>query len=170
MASLIEDLISNLEQEKEIYIQLVPIAEQKTRIIIKNDLKALQDITAQEQEVIDRITILEHKRAEVILNIGTVLGKNPAELTLKHIIQMLEKQPAEQKKLSELHENLTLTIQRLVEINNQNKSLIEQSLEMIEFNMNLIQSTRMSPGNTYTKEAGTLDVPIPQAGLFDAKQ
>ena len=61
-------------------------------------------------------------------------------------------------------------MRRLVDINEKNKNLIENSLEMIEFNMNLIQSTRMSPGNNYTKGAITEDAPALQAGTFDAKQ
>lgn len=170
MASLIEELISTLDEEKDIYTRLIPIAEQKTRIIIKNDLKALQDITIQEQEVVDRVTVLEHKRAEVILNIGTVLNRDPNSLTLREVIRLLDKQPVEQRKLSELYDILTTAIHRLVEINHQNQSLIEQSLEMIEFNMNFIQSTRMSPGNSYTKNATSVDMPMIQPGIFDAKQ
>ena len=83
---------------------------------------------------------------------------------------MLKNQPEEQKRLSDIQYNLKRTIQRLMEINLQNKSLIEESLEMIEFRMNLIQSTRMSPGNNYTKGAMTTDAPTLQAGMFDAKQ
>jgi hypothetical protein len=83
----------------------------------------------------------------------------------------MEKQPKEQKALSTIHDNLNNTIQRLVVINNRNKSLIQQSLEMIEFNMNFIQSTRMSPGNnTYTKGASQYEAPASRIGMFDAKQ
>lgn len=46
-----------------------------------------------------------------------------------------------------LHDELQQTMKRLVDVNTKNKNLIENSLEMIEFNMNFIQSTRMSPGN-----------------------
>jgi hypothetical protein len=59
----------------------------------------------------------------------------------------------------------------LTEINARNKTLIEQSLEMIEFNMNFIQSTRMAPGNnTYTRGASQYGNDSYQAGMFDAKQ
>ena len=83
---------------------------------------------------------------------------------------MLKNQPEEQKRLSDIHNNLKRTIQRLQTINYQNRSLIEQSLEMIEFNMNLIQSTRMSPGNNYTKGAVSSQNNALQPGMFDAKQ
>jgi flagellar biosynthesis/type III secretory pathway chaperone len=171
VASLIEELIVTLEKEYDIYKELIPIAENKTKIIVKNDLKALQDITDQEQLIIDQINALERKREEVVTNMGTVISKDPKTLHISIIIQILDKQPKEQKRLSEIHDNLKKTIQRLVEINNHNKSLIQQSLEMIEFNMNFIQSTRMSPGNhSYTKGASQMDMSSLQTGMFDAKQ
>ena len=36
--------------------------------------------------------------------------------------------------------------------------------------MNFIQSTRMSPGNNYTKSAGQASSILPETGMFDAKQ
>lgn len=170
MASIIEELASILEEEQRIYEELLPIVTEKTKVIINNNLESLQKITEQEQMVVNKVTVLEKKRSEVIVNIAIVMNRNPDELTLAEIVKMLENQPEEQRRLSRIHERLKRTIQRLVNINYQNKSLMEQSLEMIEFNMNLIQSTRMSPGNNYTKGAVTLESPALQTGMFDAKQ
>jgi flagellar biosynthesis/type III secretory pathway chaperone len=171
VASLIDELISTLNKEYEIYQQLLPIAYEKTQIIVKNDLAALQEITGKEQSAVDRINVLERKREEIITNIKIVINRKSDPLDLKTLIQLLDKQPEEQRALSILHDNLKGTIQRLVDINNRNKSLIQQSLEMIEFNMNFIQSTRMSPGNnTYTKGASKYDAQAQRAGMFDAKQ
>ncbi len=170
MASLIEELITTLEEEETIYETLIPINVKKTKIIISNDLEALQKITDQEQTMILKINALEHKRQEVIVNIGTVISRNPSTLDLKTMVKLLEKQPEEQKRLSQIHDNLRRTIERLMELNHQNQSLIEQSLELIEFNMNFIQSTRMSPGNNYNKNASEIGTQYEQTRMFDAKQ
>lgn len=171
MASLIEELITVMESEEKIYKELIPIAEKKTRIIIDNDLEALQDTTDQEQRVIEKINALERRREEVIVNIGTVISRNPSSLNMKALIKLMEKQPPEKRRLCEVHDSLKATVTRLAQINDRNKSLIQQSLEMIEFNMNLIQSTRMSPGNNnYTKSASQWGNPVTQTGMFDAKQ
>lgn len=170
MASLIEELITTLNQENEIYESLIPINEKKTKIIINNDLEALQEITKTEQEIVQKVTALETKRQEVIINIGTVINRKPETLTLKSLIELLSKQPQEQEQLSIIHDKLQKTVHRLTEINHQNQSLIEQSLEMIEFNMNFIQSTRMSPGNNYNKNASGVEMPPEQTRMFDAKQ
>lgn len=171
MASLIEELIEVLRKEEAVYKELLPIAEKKTQVIIKNDLTALQEITEQEQRTIETVTALEHKRDEVIVNMGVVLNRNPKTLTLKKLIGLLEKQPNEQMELSKLHDSLTSLLKNLSDANLRNQSLIEQSLEMIEFNMNLIQSTRMSPGSgSYTKNAYESNSVVGQTGMFDARQ
>lgn len=170
MASLMEELIMTLEKEDAIYKELIPIAEKKTRVIIKNDLEALREITKSEQDAVDRITALENKREEVVTNIGIVLNQKPEELNLKKIIRILKKQPKEQQRLSQLRDSLKANVNRLSQINVQNKVLIDESLEMIEFNMNLIQSTRMSPGNNYDRGAQTTNTPLVSNGRFDARQ
>ena len=45
MASLIEELIMVLGEEERIYSEIIPLAEKKTRIIVKNDLQSLTSIT-----------------------------------------------------------------------------------------------------------------------------
>ena len=171
MAGLIDELVKTMSQENDIYRELIPIAEEKTRVIIKNDLDALQKITEQEQLTIEKINALEKKREEVVINIGTVLSRDPKELNMKALIKIMGKQPKEQKELSRIHDELDVNLRRLVTINDRNKELINQSLEMIEFNMNLIQSTRMAPGvNNYTRSAGESSIRQAGTGMFDAKQ
>ena len=170
MASLMEELITTLEKENEIYTKLLPVQEKKKQTIIVNDLKTLQEITNEEQEVIQKIGALERKRQQIITNMGMVLNRAPEKLDLPALIKLLEKQPEEQKRLSMVYDSLKKTVKRLVDINNLNKALIEESLEMIEFNMNFMQSIQMSPGNNYNKNAVGINMPIGQYGMFDAKQ
>ena len=87
MASLIEELVSTLSSEIEVYEEMVPISEKKTRIIVKNDLKELVSITEQEQLAVERLQVLEHKREEIVRNIAVVLSKDVKTLTLKNIIE-----------------------------------------------------------------------------------
>ena len=86
MASVIQELISILDEEQQIYEELLPIASEKTNVIIKNNLESLQSITTREQQALDRIATLEKKRSEVIVNIGIILNKKPADIKLKDIV------------------------------------------------------------------------------------
>lgn len=170
MASLMEELIETLRSEKKAYEEMLPVAEKKTQAIISNDLQQLQKITDIEQETIGRVSGLEQKRAEVIANIAVVLNRDATGLTLPVLIGLLERQPKEQGELARLHKEMTELLKRLSEVNGHNRNLIEQSLEMISYNMNLIQSARMVPGNNYTRNAGQWDMTASQTGMFDAKQ
>lgn len=171
MASLIEELISALEDEKAIYEELVPISEQKTKILVKGDLEKLREVTAKEQLLIDKAGSIDRKREKVIKNIGIVLNKEPKELDLTTLTRLLAKQPEEKQALAALHDSLRVIMRRLVEVNERNKELIENSLEMIEFNMNFIQSTRMSPGsNNYNRNAANSYTADYGVHGFDAKQ
>ena len=172
MASLIDELTDVLEKELECYRQLLPITESKTRIIIKNDLQALSKATSEEQNITDDILALEKKRGQVVSNIATVINRPGVALKVSDIVKMIDRQPKERDRLSKVHDQLKDVVTRLQKINAHNKDLIEQSLEFIEFNMNFIQSTRMSPGNNnYNKAAASmLDAGHASTGMFDARQ
>ena len=171
MASLMEELITVLSREKEIYEKLIPISERKTVVLIREDLQELQKVTDEEQQLLDAAYAADKKREKIIENIGIVLNRDPKELDLTTLARLMARQPAEKKQLSELHDSLKLVMDRLVNVNQKNKELIENSLEMIEFNMNFIQSTRMSPGsNNYNRNASSNYGVDMGPGAFDAKQ
>ena len=100
MASLMEDLLDTLDQERQIYEQLIPISEKKTSALIQDDLKELEQVTQQEQLLVDRAYMLGKKRESVIENIGIVLNKEPEHLDLTTLVGLLEKQPEEQRRLA----------------------------------------------------------------------
>lgn len=171
MASLIEELIGALKAEKEIYEKLVPVSERKTKVLIKEDLEGLKKVTEEEQLLIDKVGVVDRKREEVIKNIGVVLNKEPKELNLTTLTRVLAGQPSEKEALARLHDELKSIMKQLVGINEKNRRLIENSLEMVEFNMNFIQSTRMSPGNNNYNRNATNSYTADYGGSgFDAKQ
>ena len=173
MASLMEELLTTLKREKQIYEELIPVSERKTTILVKGELDALESVTEEEQLLIEKANSLGKKREEVIANIGVVLNKDARTLDLATLANLLAKQPEEKEKLAAIHDSLKMVMKRLIEVNEKNKNLIENSLEMIEFNMNFIRSTRMSPGvNNYNKNATSVNygANIGSSGSFDAKQ
>ena len=171
MARLMEELIETLDAEEMIYRQLIPVEEDKTRAIIANDLESLQDIAVREHDLVDQTSALEGKREQIAKDISTVLGRNPATITLEQIVDALKNQPKDQRKLQEVHDRLKKTVMRLKEINDQNKDLLQEAIQMVEFNMNVIRSTRMSSGSSnYSSNASEVAGMAPQHGMFDAKQ
>lgn len=171
MASLMEELIQTLNEEESLYGQLIPVEEEKTRAIISNDLDTLRQIAVQERELVDRTSALENKREQVATDIATVLGRDPKTITLEQIASVLKNQPQDQKKLQEVHDRLRRTVSRLQELNDQNRELLKEAIDMVEYNMNVIRSTRMSSGSSnYSSDASEVAGMAPQHGMFDAKQ
>lgn len=169
MASLIEELIMVLGDEEKIYSEIIPVAEKKTQIIVNNDLQSLNSITDKEQELLGKISKLEKKRQEVIRNIGIVMNKKESELNFVTIIELLNGQEKEQEELRKLHDKLKGTIDILSTLNERNQMLIKQSLEMIDFDINLMQSLRTSPGVGQYNIASEVEMQGMKSGMFDAK-
>ena len=169
MASLIEELIMVLGDEEKIYSEIIPVAEKKTQIIVNNDLQSLNSITEEEQELLGKISKLEKKRQEVIRNIGIVMNKKESELNFITIIELLKGQEKEQEELRKLHDKLKRTIDILSTLNERNQMLIKQSLEMIDFDINLMQSLRTSPGVGQYNIASEVEMQGMKSGMFDAK-
>ena len=171
MASLMEELMQTLVQEEKLYAELIPIEEEKTRAIVGNDLQGMQAITERERDMVDRTTALEAKREEIAVNIATVLGKDPKTITLDEIEESLKRQPEDRKKLQSIHDALKKTVNRLKTINDQNKELLQESMNMVEFNMNVMRSSQMSSGSSnYGSNASEVDGMAPTKPRFDATQ
>lgn len=172
MASLMEELIDTLDKEDRLYTDLIPIQEEKIRAVIANDLDSLAGLQGQEQVLVDQVGNLgKTRRKQVTADIATVLGMKPDEMNLEKLVKKLGNQPKEKEALEKLHDRLKRTMGRLQELNLQNKQLLTEALEMVEFNMNVIRSTRMSSGSSnYSSNAAQVDIGDYGAGMFDAKQ
>lgn len=77
MASLMEDLIDVLNKEEEQYQGLIELGKKKREVVIRADIKTLDEITATEQEVASNLQNLAKKRTRVLNDMATVLGRNP---------------------------------------------------------------------------------------------
>lgn len=145
MASLMESLIDVLEKESSEYEGLLEISQRKTPVIVSGNLENLQKITDEEQELVSRINHLDKKRMEITADIANVLNKDVAALKLKNLIAMLSGRPEEQKCLAEAHDRLQSAVGDLRKVNEHNSELLKQALEMVEFEMNLVQSMKAAP-------------------------
>ena len=170
MASLLETFVSTLEEENNGYAVLAKLAAHKTQSIVKANIEELQAITEEEQKVMGMLMNLEKKRLAVRKEMATVLQVPEETLTLLSMANMFEKKPEEKQKLLDLREKLRLTLIDVAKVNKENEALLKQSMELLEFDMNLVKSMRQSPMTAnYTKNAySTYDI-LPTGG-FDVKR
>lgn len=172
MASLIDELIDVLKIENDQYKALLKLAQEKTPIIVKGEVDKLHELTLVEQQHLDIILKSEKKRQEVVDDMATVLNLNKNDITIRGLVKVLGGQPEIQKRLSEVHDELKQTLKDFAKVNDINKVLLTDSIEMTEFNLNLLRNRDQAPEtanynsqSNYQQGGG-----YGQTGLFDAKQ
>jgi flagellar biosynthesis/type III secretory pathway chaperone len=167
-----ENLIDVLERESSEYEGLLELSERKTTVIVSNNLEDLNKIMDEEQELVSRISNLEKKREEVIADIANVLNKDVKTLKLKDLIEILADRPQERKPLEEVHDRLRDSVRGLKRVNEQNMELLKNAMDMVKFDLNLLQSMKAAPETAnYNRGAYSAGdtMGIANSG-FDAKQ
>ena len=172
MASLMENLIEVLGTESRVYESLLELSRKKTPVIIAGNLEELAKITDEEQIVVERINHLDKKREEVFADVANVINKDVDTLKIADLIDMLESRPEEQQKLARVHDRLSKAVHGVRSINEQNGILIQNALEMVEFDMHMLQAMKAAPETAnYDRGAASAGVTMGVDGRgFDAKQ
>ena len=172
MASLMEVLIDVLEQENQEYEALLNLSMKKTPVIVSEDLDQLAKITDEEQIIVSRINHLDNQRNEAFNDIANVLNKDVEKLKIVDLIKMMAARPEEQRKLAEVFDRLQENVRNVKRINEQNRELIEAALDLVHFNISVLQAVNKAPETAnYNKGAyNTGDVIGTSYKAFDAKQ
>jgi flagellar biosynthesis/type III secretory pathway chaperone len=172
VASLVETLVDVLDKEGSLYEKLLGLSSRKTTIIIKGDLKALAEITDEEQCIISDIQAAEKQRQTAMTDIANVLNMDVNSLKLTDLIQVLEKRPADQRNLAVQRDRLVAVADNVRRVNGQNQELLKSSIEMVQFEMNIIQASKRAPQTAnYSRAADTTGECLGYtSGGFDAKQ
>ncbi len=145
MASLVEELLNEMNAETQVYEELLALTEGKRQTIVKNDIAELDVITGTEEQLSSRLKALENKRKAVLKDMAVVLGLDGQELSVTAVINKLGAQPEQQKALTEAKEALVKVAAQLRFENEQTQILLNQALEMVEFDLNVIKSMRQAP-------------------------
>lgn len=170
MASLMDDLLGVLESEEKGYRELIVLAQEKRQVIIDADITRLEEITEKEQVIADMLHNQELKRVGVLSDMAVVLGQNAQELTVEKMIDILSKQPEEQEKLIDCRMRLRAALDEMKKWNEQNQVLLQNALEMVEFDLTLFKSLRQAPETAnYDSNAFNTGTLLGSSG-FDAKQ
>ncbi|GHU51503.1 hypothetical protein AGMMS49975_05110 [Clostridia bacterium] len=165
MAGLMDELVVTLETQLELYRELLKVSKEKKDVIVKNDTKTLQRLTSEENTIVGKLHKLDKKRIGTMFEIGTVLNIPDREYTLSALCGLLQKSnKRDYERLFPLTDDTRSVLEELKNSNTHNKTLIENSLEYIEFSVNLIRTSDKKFYDTRGEEIGL------KSGFFDAKQ
>ena len=140
--TLDEELIILLQKEIDILIKLKEITNNKTDIIVSNEVRELENTIKIEENLINQLATKEAEREKLLDSWG--LDKDMP------ITELIDKVPKGQDELNRLKEELAVLLLDIESINKINNELIEENLQWLDFNMNLIYNTQ-SP-SIYGKE------------------
>jgi len=130
-----QELSKILTAQMEIYNQLKELAAQKRQYLIKGNIDELNEVTNQEELHIFQLGKLEEQRENCFSQLID-LGGFDQSCSFKELIPQLPEE--EQSKLGQVLEEFTAVIQKLVDINQENTSLIQQSLRFINFTADVL--------------------------------
>lgn len=164
MTKSMDQLILALTKEHDIYQDYFQLAKKKKEIIISGHVAELESITKVEQDMIVTMGKIDHIRTSIV---GNLL----AELNIKSVESLTELAgylPKEiQAKIIAIKDKLEQVLGDIRGLNELNTSLLKQSLDYIDFNMNLLLSME-SKGSTYSSRADEKDLKK-QLNIFDAR-
>jgi len=170
VASLVEELVNVLNEEEMIYAQLLEHAVAKRDILINADIDALEMLTEKEQGLGDELLSKSNKQAALLRDIANVLGKSDEQLTVTKVIELLASQPEAVEQLTIARDRLLETAGKMQDVNRQNEALLNQAIELTEFDLTLFKSLRQAPETAnYNRNAYNTGVLLGSSG-FDAKQ
>ena len=154
MASLVEELLIGMQKEEACYAQLLELSDAKRAAIIAGAVAELEAVTASEEKISSDLRNLENKRVSILRDMAVVLGHDGEQFTVTKVIEQLDTQPKEQHDLTEARDALVETATRLQAANAQNSILLQQALEMVEFDLTLFKSLKQAPETAnYDKNA-----------------
>lgn len=172
VASLMENLMDVLEKENAEYEKLLELSMKKTPVIVDGNVNKLQEIMDEEADVLNRVNHFDNLRSVAMQDIANVLNKDVENLKLLDLVEMLQQRPEEANRLSDIREKLQVTMKNMVRVNNQNKELLKNALELVEFDMNVMQALRGAP-ETANYDSGAYSTGAVIGNMqvsFDAKQ
>ncbi len=159
-------VIDILKKEHVYYKDMLELSKSKKRIIVEGKVAELDKIVKLEQNMIVNIGQLERKREEEVAKLSGALGINNAQATITELSKILR--PELKKELEDIQKKLQETFTELKTVNDVNGQLIEQSLEYIDYSINLVAGSGMETGSLY-EDIGKNKSKQSKKNIFDTK-
>lgn len=133
---LIDGLIGVLNKETAMYEGILKLSKNKTDVIVKGKVTELESITKLEQTMILQLGKLEEEREKLVDAIAGELNMKASDVTLAGLEKLFPKEQADQ--LKACHNKFPSLVKDLGEANVLNSKLIRNSLDYIDFSINIL--------------------------------
>jgi flagellar biosynthesis/type III secretory pathway chaperone len=130
-----EQLVTVMERLLDLHKDLLDKANQKTTIIEKGDIDALNTLIKEEQKLLPTINKFEQVRQQVVRSYLTPFHVEEENFTISTCLQYIDE--PNKGKLTVLREELLGVAQTLQKQNELNSQLVKQSLQFIHMSLDM---------------------------------
>lgn len=163
MTKSVEQLILTLDKESEIYRDVLELSTKKRTAIRANEIDTLEKLAGEEQALVVTLFKLEEIREKVLDNLMRELKLENID-TVSQLTQFL--MPEDRKKVQAAKDQLVVLVKNAADENRFNNRMIQDKLELIEFNINVLTEVSDTSGK-YDKKA--VNDSYERKNLFDAR-
>lgn len=142
---IIIELIKVLEEEANIYDDILKISKNKTGIIVEGKVAELESLVKIEQSLVLKMSRVETLRETLVEKIGAELNIKPQDITISEILKHLKGDEGSDLKACQM--KMTRALNELKHSNETNSKLIKNSLDFINFSVNLMTSVDIGTNN-----------------------
>lgn len=163
----VSKVIETLDSLAEMHEHLLQTGLEKKQAIIDKDLDSLMRIMRVETKLIKDITTLDFERVAACRKLMIEKGvKNRLNTTYRQLMGVVFV-PEERLQLQAVHERLERALKELKHLNDLNQTLLNQSLDFIQFSIELFISPE---DESYTyKHPSTISSNSNRYGLYNTK-
>ncbi|WP_017810943.1 MULTISPECIES: flagellar protein FlgN [Paenibacillus] len=164
----LDNLVDVLNKLDVYHQQMIELGESKKNSIVANDIDVMIRVMNQESKLIKLIEQTEQERMQASYDFLKERGiKSQLNLTLTELARLVF-DVEDKKRLLGVQSKLKSTLDRLKELNDLNQQLIQQSLDFIEFSLDVIVD-KPEQDMVYQHPAAAQYGAGQRRGLFDTR-
>lgn len=159
-----EKLVSVLLEILNMYKAILELGYQKREALVERDLRKIEEVTKQEENLIFQLAKLNGIRQSMIQEISILYGVVDKKPTLSQISQLAD--PEMLYKLKNIEKEYSKMILEMTQLNEVNKKIVQQAMLIVNCTLSLISQSKADP--TYGSNQSAPPVSHNRA-LFDHK-
>jgi flagellar biosynthesis/type III secretory pathway chaperone len=136
MDYILNRLLRMLKEETSLYQSLLLVLRKEIKVVVEAELEALEEIAKDKEGLLRELGKLEAQRLSLMTQLAASLACPLPELTLKKLAELIDDPYA--SRLKDCASNLTAVLRKIQQTNNNNKSLLKHSIDLVQGLLSLL--------------------------------
>lgn len=136
-----QELAVILNELNKIYQQLIETGKRKHDVLVAIDMKALEGLLEEEEQLTQRISVLEQKRQKTLIQLAVENRSINKDTRMAAVLDLAPKEL--RPVLHQLSQNLTATMTEVCELRGNNNILIRAAMNAAAYHLNRIGGAKV---------------------------